>query len=399
MLVEISFIKWYNIRRYSRSLNIWRCIMPILYLKMDNVLAFDNFEVSFSYPVKLRKTLIEEENLACRPTFRYKKVNIFIGSNATGKTSLMKCIWSILLFLRNKERNNIDEILNNNGRESTIVMDYAFEYDGEARLRRIIIKCIDGKLLMSSADLVIREWDSYESRVKDLDSFNYEFVDYIECINSIEFTHGWNVTLPGTEKGFDAVKILILDDKDEEKYYFDILNRVLKTLDPSIVDVRKSNDAPDAIVIEHENTGIIIIQSGIRLSEINYLSSGTKYGISLSNVIFSIKYHHNGIYLIDEQLSYVNSDIECSILSTIVSLIGPDEQVFFTTHNDNILELGFPFHSLYFMKKKYSNGKQKIAISCATEVENRNNVPVRSILDNDMLGSAPDVSRIYEIGE
>ena len=373
--------------------------MPILYLKMDNVLAFDDFEVSFSYPVKLRKTLIEGENLALRPGFRYKKVNIFVGSNATGKTSLMRCIWAILLFLRNKERKSIDEIFNNNGKDNTIIMDYAFELEDTPRLRRIIIKRIDDKLLMSSSDLAIREWDSYESRVKDLDNMVYEYADYIECLNSIDFTHGWNVTLPGTEKGFDNVNILKLTNENEEKEYFDILNRVLKTLDPAIVNVRKSNDASNAIVIEHENTGIVIVQSGMRISQINYLSSGTKYGINLSNVIFSIKYHENGIYLIDEQLSYVNSDIECSILSTIVSLIGPNEQVFFTTHNDNILELGFPFHSFYFMKKRFDGGKQKISISCATEVENRNNVPVRSILDNDMLGSAPDVSRIYEIGE
>ena len=76
--------------------------MPILNLKMDNVLGFKNFEVCFSYPVKLRKTLIQDENLYVKKSFRYKKLNIFIGSNATGKTSLVKCIWTILLFLGNK---------------------------------------------------------------------------------------------------------------------------------------------------------------------------------------------------------------------------------------------------------------------------------------------------------
>ena len=33
-------------------------------------------------------------------------------------------------------------------------------------------------------------------------------------------------------------------------------------------------------------------------------------------------------------------------------------------------------------------------ISCATEVENRNNVSPRTIIDNDMLGTAPNVNRI-----
>lgn len=373
--------------------------MPILYLKMDNVLAFDDFELNLSYPVKLRRTLIGDENLALKTSFRYKKINIFVGSNATGKTSLMRCIWAIVLFLRNKERNHIDEILNKNGKDSTIVMDYAFELDYESWLRRIVIKNTDDKLLMAKNDLSIREGDSYESRVKDLNNMHYDFVNYIDCLNMLDFPEGWNVTLPGTERGFDKVNILELDNKAEMNDYFDILNRVLKTLDPAIINVRMSNDASDAIVIEHENKETIIVQSGMRISEINYLSSGTKYGINLANIIFAIKYHSNGIYLIDEQLSYVNSDIESSILSTIVSLIGPNEQVFFTTHNDNILDLRLPFHSFNFMKKTYVDGKQKIKVSCATEVENRNNVPVRSILDNDMLGSAPNVNMIYEIGE
>ena len=372
--------------------------MPILNLKMNNVLAFKDFEINFSYPVKLRKTLIEDENLYLHTSFRYKKLNILVGSNASGKTSLIKCIWTILSFLKNKEKNVIDSIMNNNGKESRIVMDYAIETKEESKLKRIIISSVNDEVKMAFNELSIREGDSYEGRIKELDSLEYKFLNYIEIMNSFNFEHGWNVVLPATEQGFESVNILELSG-EEERDYFDILNKVLKTLDSSILNVRKSNDASNAIVVEHENTGVVIIQSGMKLSEIKYLSSGTKYGINLANIIFSIKYHQNGIYLIDEQFSYVNSDIECSILSTMVSLLGPNEQIFFTTHNANILDLGFPFHSFNFMKKINENGERKIVVSCATEVENRNNVPVRSILDNDMLGTAPNVNKIFEIAE
>lgn len=373
--------------------------MPIMYLKMDNVLAFNDFEISFSYPVKLRKTLIQDENLAGKSTFRYKKLNIFVGSNATGKTSLVRCIWAILSFLKKKERVIIDNIINYNGKPSTIILDYAFEKDGLSKLSRIIINSENENLMMAYNELSIREGDSYESRIKDLENMDYELFDYIDCMNLFDFNTGWNVTLPATEEGFESVKIIESTNEDERNDYFDILNRVLKTLDPSIINVKKSSDAPNAIVIEHENTIPIIVQSGMKLSGIEYLSSGTKYGINLANIIYSIKYHLNGIYLIDEQFSYVNSDIEGSILSTMISLLGDNEQLFFTTHNANILDLGFPFHSFNFMKKIEVDGEQKIVVSCASEVENRNNVPVRSILDNDMLGTAPNVNRIYEIGE
>ena len=83
----------------------------------------------------------------------------------------------------------------------------------------------------------------------------------------------------------------------------------------------------------------------------------------------------------------------------MVSMLGPNEQIFFTTHNSNILDLGFPFHSFNFMKKVKDGEKQKIEVSCATEVENRNNVSPKTIVDNDMLGTAPNVNKIFEIGE
>lgn len=373
--------------------------MVILNLKMNNVLAFNDFEINFSYPVKLRKTLIPDENLQSKTSFRYKKVNIFVGSNATGKTSLIRCIWTILLFLNRREQNILLGIINNNDTPSTIELDYVEEDQFSSKLKRISVICQNNELKMAYNELSIRDGDSYESRVKDLDNMEMIFKPSIECFESMTPFSGWNVVLPATEKGFDRIKFFPRENKEEDDSYFEILNKVLKTLDSSIISVSKSQDAPNAIVIKHENANTIIVQEGISISSINYLSSGTKYGINLANIMFAIKYHKNGIYLIDEQFSYVNSDIEASILSTMVSMLGPNEQLFFTTHNGNILELGFPFHSFNFMKKVNVDNKQKIVVSCASLVENRNNVSPKSIMDNDMLGTAPDVNKIFEIGE
>ena len=58
---------------YLEIQNIWifgGLTMVILKLKMDNVLAFNDFEINFSYPVKLRKTLIPDENLNGKPSFK-----------------------------------------------------------------------------------------------------------------------------------------------------------------------------------------------------------------------------------------------------------------------------------------------------------------------------------------
>lgn len=66
--------------------------MIIMDIKVDNLYAFKDFHINMSYPKKIVGSTIKEEYLRERPNFRYKKVNVIMGSNATGKTSLGKLI-------------------------------------------------------------------------------------------------------------------------------------------------------------------------------------------------------------------------------------------------------------------------------------------------------------------
>lgn len=383
--------------------------MIIMNLKLNNVLSFYDFSINFSYKTKLRSTLIDNEWLTKIPSFRYKKLNIFMGSNATGKTSLVKCIWSILLFFKDKNKNDIVEIFNTKYETSDIEIDLVESNKGNKILHRFKIKSNNQEvgigIKISHTFMQISSTpsskDSYETIVKKLDLIPDDFVDYIDALNDCNLDIGWNILLPATEKEFNEVMYIKGNNEKEENIYLDILNMVFKTLDPSIINVSKSKDANNAYVFEHESVGKIIIQDGMQVQAIPHLSSGTKYGINISNMLFSIKFHRNGIYLIDEQFSYVNSDIEAAILSTMVSMLGNDEQIFFTTHNTDILSLRFPFHSFYFMKKPYNLEKKRneIRVVCASEVENRNNVSAKRIIDNDIFQTAPNTNDIFKLGE
>ena len=403
-----------NFFEYSKNLNIYvrdniiyiRGVMCVILvnLKLDNILSFSNFTINFSYPKKVKNFAINNENLENLNSFRYKKLNIFLGSNASGKSSLLTCIWKIMLFLSKGERSFIDEIVNNNYKESYIEVDFVTNLVEQSEkkylLNRVKIKIdnLNCKIKIACIQLRLNQGDSYENRAKDLNQFT-EYVDYLEFLNKHNFEIGWHTALPATEPGFDIVKIMNPNDKKTKNEYLFIVNQVLKTLDSSIINVSQSKDSDDAFVIEHESAGKIIVQHGNKLSTIPYLSSGTKYGFNIANLLFSIKTHNNGVYLIDEQFSYVNSDIEIAILNTMVSLLGPDEQIFFTTHNLNVLEIKFPFHSFNFLKKENLDERIVIKSYCASLVENRNNTSAKSIIDNDMLATAPDVNKIYEIGE
>ena len=205
-----------------------------------------------------------------------------------------------------------------------------------------------------------------------------------------------NAILPATENGFDKIKIVERKNDEQRKEYKKILETILKVFDPSITSVEESKDTNDAFVLTLENVSkSIIIQDGMKLSLIPYLYSGTKYGINIAIKLFAIKHHINGIYLIDEQFSYVDSDVETSILALLVSYLDENEQIFLTTHNKELLASSFSFHSFYFMKKELDNDKHKISIFCAQKVENRNNVSPKAFIDNDVFSIRPDLSPIF----
>lgn len=375
--------------------------MVILNLKLDNILCFKDFEINFSYPKKLKNTLIKDENLLNYPSFRYKKLNVFIGSNASGKTSLIRCLWRILIFLRNKEKKSLLGLVNNKDKKSYIELDYALDYKNFIHtLNKIKISIDDEDVLISHNYINLTLESSYETRIAELESMEDNFEDYLTKLEKMDIFTGWNVALPATEKNFQDLQIRSYEDKVLEDDYLYIMNSVLSTLDPSIIKVTRSNDAKNALVIEHLNIEEkIIVQDGVNLHDIPFLSSGTKYGFNIANMIFSIKHHMNAIYFIDEQFSYVDSDLEARILSTMVSLLGPNEQIFYTTHNKDILELRYPFHSFYFLKKEKYGDVEKIIVNCASEIENRNNVSPKSIIDNDSFATSRNPNKIFDIVE
>ena len=389
----------YNISKYSKYLKISRGVkMIILNLKLNNIYCFKDFEINFSYPKKVKNTLLENEFLDNYSSFRYKKLNIFVGSNASGKTSLIRTIWNILDFIVRKESGVLKNIVDYNYLTSKIELDFIDEIDNNSYLHRLVIVTENtDKFDIKIAHKKIRllQNSSYENTVYKFDLIKDDFVNYIEFLNECNFVIGWFTALPSTEVQFTKIEFIKNLNEKENEEYLKILNDVFHTLDSSIVNVKKSLDSEDAYVIEHYSNKKIIVQEGTALANIPVLSSGTKYGFNIANLLYSIKNHTHGIYLIDEQFSYVNSDIESAMIATMSTLLGPNEQIFFTTHNTNILSLSFPIHSFYFLNKENNN----ISVSCASEFENRNNIYVKNLYDNDLFRTAPDVSKIYNIGD
>lgn len=371
--------------------------MIVMDLKLDNLCAFKDFHVNFSYPKKIVNSYIENENLEGLPNFRYKKVNIIMGSNATGKTSLGRIILSIFVLIGERNIDIITRHISNEDKTASFAMDFVNEDSGGYRLYRI--KAIfdpsedhdysseNVKIRIESTN--IRPRENYETCAKRLDSIMIGFTDanYITELEKLK-NLSWYFSFP-----FDTLQPKYNIEDGEE--YLAVLERTLRVLDPAIKSVFKIEGLNDTYAIKMADKNIIIQEGEILNSSL--LSSGTKAGIDIANIVSSIKMGTHSFYYCDEKFSYVHSDIEKGFLSLMINQLKSNSQFFFTTHNLDILDLPLPKHSFNFLKKETFEDGQVISIINAANYLKKSTDSLRNAVDNDLFSVSPNLDSLYEI--
>ena len=138
----------------------------------------------------------------------------------------------------------------------------------------------------------------------------------------------------------------------------------------------------------------LIIQDREFIKENNILSSGTKAGLDIAYITSAIKKNTHGFYYCDEKFSYIHSDIEKAILSLMIDFLKPNTQLFFTTHNLEILDMDLPIHCFTFLKKS-----EKIEVVYASKYIAEDNIFLQEAIRNDVFNVAPYLDLIYELEE
>ena len=87
--------------------------MIVMNLELDNLMGFNGFKMNFSYPKKIVNSSIPNEFLLNKTNFRYKKLNVLIGANASGKTSIGKALMIIFNFISKRDSAKIKELVRN----------------------------------------------------------------------------------------------------------------------------------------------------------------------------------------------------------------------------------------------------------------------------------------------
>lgn len=371
--------------------------MIVMNIYLDNFMAFKNFHMNMSYPKKIVNSYIEEEFLKDHPNFRYKKVNILMGANASGKTSFGRMLMNIFNFMDKKEMDRVTRAICDTSKKATFSIDF-ITIEGDCLYR--VTTRINPKTKETYKDtdvnicvnyVKIGAKDSYESCSKRLSeqdcTMNKNFVEELGKIKGLS----WLFEYPAD---FGVVNKYSTYGSST---YLKVLENTLKALDTSIVKVERLRDVEKSFVIRMKNQDVIM-QDG-ELTKGDILSSGTKAGIAIAGIVTAIINGDNGFYYCDEKFSYIHTDIEKAFLSLMIQCLRKNDQLFFTTHNTDILDLPLPKHTFTFLKKDVQDDTETIKSVNASEFLKRSTDSVKNAVENDLFSAAPSTELIYQLEE
>lgn len=313
-----------------------------------------------------------------------------MGGNATGKTSLGKILMLFTNYCKDELYSRFLNAINDPDRPASLAVDFVTQKDILYRFTlnicpEVDASCEKDRILARLLSVEIGPRDSYESCSRKF-SESKGTAGSIRDIN----TTGWHFAYPE-----DTLQTKFYYPIEDNPRYLLILERILKTLDPSIREVVKVKEVENTYAIKLENRSVLI-QDG-KIMETDVLSSGTKAGLQISYIIASLCCDIHLLYYCDELFSYVNSDIEKVCLSIIIEKLEDQKQLFFTTHNTDILDMQLPKHSFTFLKKDVKDQNEPIKCICASDFLKRNTDSLKHAVENDLFSVSPDLEQMYEI--
>ncbi len=355
--------------------------MIVMDLNLNNILGFSEFHINFSYPKKIVNSIIENEHLAGRPNFRYKKAVILMGANATGKTSLGKALLRIFKFIGSGNTALLFEMT-----APKTVGSFRLDFINEGFVLHRICAVIDNQndtITLNHTYTEIAERDTYEKCAKRLSGHEESISTEPKNLKKLFGEINCRFAYPEIDP---TLKIAGIPT--------DILLRTLKviigTLDPTFTDVAVSKDLRDSFIIRRKGAEIII-QDGKLLNR-EVLSSGTAEGIDVAIFLAAMLSSPKSFYYCDEHFSYIQTDIEKRILEIMLDNLKENEQLIFTTHNTDMLDLNLPKHSYAFLRKTVTDDDYHVSVMYASDILKRNTDSIRCAVENDAFSSLPDDS-------
>ncbi len=358
--------------------------MIIMDIKLKHVYGFDDFHMNFSYPRKLSVSLLGSEALEGRSRFRYKKAVVLMGTNAVGKTSLGRILLKIFSSIKEANEAHLREFYS-----GKYPAEFQVDFVNEGNVLQRFCGVVDGdNVCIRYYSAAIGEMDSYEMVVDKLQDHTEDVVQNFKTLKKMVGTLDYRFAYPEIESSLRLTDV-------KKSVLLKTLKAVIGTLDPTLTDVSVAKELKDSFVIRRRGKEIIIQEGKLLNREL--LSSGTVEGIDVAVFLASMISQDNCFYYCDEHFSFIQSDIEKRIFGLMVERLGNNEQLIFTTHNTDMLNMNLPKHTFAFMKKEIDNGDYKVTVTFASDHLKRNTDSVKCAMDNDVFGSLPDDSLLDDL--
>lgn len=355
--------------------------MIVLKISLDHIYGFEGFEANLTYPKKVVDSLLGEEHLDGRERFRYKKALILMGANATGKTSLGRALMRIFAFIETGNQTLLTDMAS---MEDTASFTLDFVNTG------YVLHRLTGEISRAEDTVTIHYWtadiqkmDSYETAARRLTDRTEEATQSPNALKKLVGPLHYRFAYPEIDTSLRLAGI-------NKTLMLKTLRAVIGTLDPSLTDIVIAKDLKDSFIIRRKGLEIII-QDGKLLNR-EVLSSGTAEGIDVAVFLAAMMARDQRFYYCDEHFSYIQSDLEKRIFGIMVDRLGPNDQLIFTTHNTDMLDLNLPKHAFAFLRKQRENGSFRVSMVSASDILKRNTDSVRCAVENDVFASLPDDS-------
>lgn len=391
---------------------------------IDNLYCFADTEIDFTFARKIKKSTIEGEYLQDAPNFKYKKACILSGANASGKTAFGRVLCGIQNFLYRQEligflRNGICD----KSKPATFAVEFAALNIEQAawELHHLRVGFINkGKsvdlqhIAYASTPIQSSETNvsarnrlqkiiSQSDKRRKVDNFlSVDFVDASDVaipnfnnlrklLDNLNIA-GWYYTYAGKDEDtISQQEDFSLTDKQLEKFLsaFDhSIERVaIMTTDDEVVEGIK-------IFWKNGDTANVLFGDDGDVTNPDRLSRGTYEAVVMAMTYAQIKKNiGSNLYYIDEKMAYCHSEMEQAVINLLVQSLPADSQLFYTTHNYDILDLNFPPHSYYIFKKE--DGYSEVVN--IEEVFNKNDRGLLNYLKNDAFRTLPDTSGIDDL--
>lgn len=389
--------------------------MIITRLYVDNLYEFQEFELDLTYPKKSSNSLLEFEYLQNVPVFKFKRVCILMGTNASGKTSLGKILWGIQMMFANHffvVSDILYDTVCDDKKPAQVIIEFVLPNSNEyvyffvEFLKNGKITNIEySKIYLNKNDSNITAKNRLEEQKKK-DKLSRDVFNPIESeIDKIvsQYKDNWSgYYYVFSENHNNEVNPIRLSKESD----FDILLKILQSFDNSIVDIaplktqrKNEEDIIEGYTVFFKNGDMVkVTDNGETFTKKgkNRFSKGTYDVLSVADFILSVikNTRFSATYFLDEKLSSSHSELELSILNLIIQKLNKNSQFFYTTHNYDVLDLNLPSHSFAFLHKEYGccsvEQPEKLGFS-------KNDGALKKYVRNNFFKTVPSTSLLDEM--